>query len=128
MATYQRGRHGRVIIGTTAITGLKDFSLSDPHGMVDATVMSDYYASQYKDIKGPWTASFSAQTDDANFTTLFNLSHLIDNQNFYFYPNDAVLTAYFYGKGAFSLDHANPMGDMVNFSGTVDGSGELLYA
>lgn len=124
---YKTGRHGKVIIGTVSITGLRDFSLSDPHTMVDTTVMSVYYATQLKDLKGPWTASFSGAFDRTAFTSIFNLSHLRALQNFYFYPDDAELTYYFYGQGAFSLDSAVPMGDIVNFTGSVDGSAELKW-
>lgn len=125
--SYQKGRHGRVIIGGTAITGLRDFSLSDPQTMIDSTVMSVYYATQLKDLKGPWTASFAALHDRTNFNILYGLSHLTTVQKFYFYPDDAVLAYYFYGQGFFGLDHANPMGDMVSFTGTVDGTGELYW-
>jgi len=127
MSTYHTGRHGKLIIATTSIVGLRDMSLSDPHSMIDSTVMSDYYATQLKDLKGPWTASFSGAWDKTGFSSMFNLSHLVALQNFYFYPDDSDLAKYFYGQGAFSLDTAIPMGDVINYSGSVDGSAELKW-
>lgn len=127
METYKTGRHGKLIIGTTTIVGLRDMSLSDPHTMIDSTVMSDYYATQLKDLKGPWTASFSGAWDRVGFTAMWALSHLTGLQNFYFYPDDAALTYYFYAQGAFSLDAAIPMGDLINYTASVDGSAELKW-
>lgn len=125
--SYKRGRHCKVILGGTAVTGLREFSISNPQGMVDTTVASDYYATQLKDIQGPWTASFSGLLDDTTFKALFNLSKLTALQSLFFYPDDALLTSYWYGSGAFTLDGAAPFGDAVNFSGTVDGSAELKF-
>ncbi len=124
----RRGRHGRVYLAqTNVITGLTDFSISDPHTMVDTTVMGDYYATQVKDLKGPWTASFSAKEDATNFALLFDASHGEPLQIIVFYPDFGIKTDYFYGTGIWAIDSSVTMGDTVNFSGTVDGSGELLW-
>lgn len=123
----RRGRHGRVQLDTNVITGLTDFSISDPHSMVDTTVMTDYYATQVKDLKGPWTASFSAKEDATNFALLFDASHVEALVPMWFYPNWGTPTDYLYGSGMFSIDSSVTMGDTVNFSGTVDGSGEIIW-
>jgi len=123
----RRGRHGRVQLDSNVITGLTDFSLSDPHSMVDTTVMGDYYATQLKDIKGPWSASFSAKEDATNFALLFDASHSEALVPMWFYPNWGIQTDYLYGSGAFAIDSSVTMGDTVNFSGTVDGSSELIW-
>lgn len=127
MATYKRGRHGLLYLGTDVVTGLTDFGISDPHSMVDTTVMGDSYATQLKDVKGPWTASFSAKTDDTVLTALVTSSKLEPLKPIKFYPDRDAMGAYFYGTGVFSLDQSVAMGDTVNFSGTIDGSGELLW-
>lgn len=127
MPVIRTGRHGKLIIATTNIVGLRDMSISDPHTMVDTTVMSNYYATQLKDVKGPWTASFAGVWDKETWNAMFALSHLVDLQNFYFYPDDSQTDYYFYAQGAFSLDSAIPMGDVVNYTGSVDGSAELKW-
>jgi len=123
----RRGRHGRVKLDTNVITGLTDFSVSDPHSMVETSVMGDYYATQLKDFKGPWTASFSAKEDAENFSLLFIASHKEAIVPMWFYPNFGTQTDYLYGSGAFSIDSSVTMGDTVNFSGSMDGSGELTW-
>ena len=127
MPTYKKGRRGKVKIHDTVVEGLTDFSLSDPHSMVDTTVMGDAYATQLKDFKGPWTASFSARTDDTVLTALMTRSHLEPLQDMWFYPDIDDLNTYFYGTGAFSLDNSVAMGDTVNFTATIDGTGALMW-
>lgn len=127
MPTYKRGRKGRVQIHDTVVTGVTDFSLSDPHSMVDTTVMEVSYATQLKDVKGPWSASFSAKTDDTVLSALFSESHEEPLNTMWFYPDVDDLATYFYGVGALSIDNSVAMGDTVNFSATIDGSGVLMW-
>lgn len=127
MGTYKRGRHGVLYLDTTNVTGLTDVSVGNPHTMLDTTVNGDYYATQLKDIKGPWTASFSGKRDATTFATIFALSQAETERRFKFYPDSATVAQYFYGTGWFSVDQSGVLGDSVNFSGAFDGTGELKW-
>ena len=126
MAT-RRGRHGRLYIGTCAIVGLSDVTVANPHSMLDTTVMGDYYATQKKDIQGPWSLSFSAKSDPVNFGAMFDYSQDEDMRQIKFYPDTSDLKDYFYGDGVMGVDSSASMGDTVNWSGTVDGTGRLRW-